>query len=150
MRGGDVSPPSPCGRKYAGATSSCIFVIFNAHSFISLFNNTATTLHRSQQPHFTLRELSPGATNHSAHPNLTPSPGQNLRFHQSGTGSEMEKFGNSAANMPTKSRKVVVVKSLKDLSPKKSLLVSRAPQGHENAQTSRKSTIGNHSPSVRV
>ena len=55
-----------------------------------------------------------------------------------------------AVSMPTKSRKIVVVKSLKDLSPRKSLLVSRAPQDHESAHTSRKSTIGNHSPNVRV
>ena len=55
--------------------------------------------------------------------------------------------------MPSKSRKVVVVKSLKDLSPRKSLLVSRAPQGeHETSQKlgSRKSNFGNHSPSVSV
>lgn len=55
--------------------------------------------------------------------------------------------------MPSKSRKVVVVKSLKDLSPRKSLLVSRAPQGeHETSQKlgSKKSNFGNHSPSVSV
>lgn len=36
-----------------------------------------------KQPHFTLRELSPGATKTSPHiPELHPSPGLNLRFHR--------------------------------------------------------------------
>lgn len=48
--------------------------------------------------------------------------------------------------MPVK-KKIVVVKSLRDVSPKKQLLVSRSLQGNEMAEYE-PSSMGNHSPQV--
>ena len=51
--------------------------------------------------------------------------------------------------MPNKGRQVVVVKSLRDLSPRKSVLVSRDPTlGETSRDNLEKSSFGNHSPTV--
>jgi hypothetical protein len=53
--------------------------------------------------------------------------------------------------MPAKGRQVVVVKSLRDLSPKKTILVSRDLQADDSmSEKLGKSSFGNHSPSVSV
>ena len=51
--------------------------------------------------------------------------------------------------MPQRGRQVVVVKSLRDLSPRKSVLVSRDPTlGETSRDKLEKSSFGNHSPTV--
>ena len=52
--------------------------------------------------------------------------------------------------MPSQVKKtLVVVKSLRDLSPKKQLLVSRSPEELDDVQNQLAQTsLGNHSPSV--
>ena len=65
------------------------------------------------------------------------------------TAREVIRSNFHTSTMPKKGRQVVVVKSLRDLSPRKTMLVSREPQlGETSRDKLERSSFGNHSPTV--